>query len=79
METRTGAAPTWREVFDGLIASEPHTVEESSLLAELAYLTRPDGWADWSARAVDSALTPVPLPLRLALRSGWGSACWMRA
>ena len=74
METRTGAAPTWREAFDSLTASESHTIEEWSRLAALAYLTRPDGWDEWSARAVDACVDAgaAPAATRSAFWLGFG-------
>ncbi len=74
VETRTGAAPTWREAFDSLVASEPRSVEEWSRLAALAYLTRPEGWDDWSARAVEACLDAGagPTAARCAFWLGFG-------
>ena len=74
METRTGAAPTWREAFDSLVTSEPRSVEEWSRLAALAYLTRPEGWDDWSARAVEACLDAGagPTAARCAFWLGFG-------
>ena len=74
METRTGAAPTWREAFDSLVTSEPRSVEEWSRLAALAYLTRPDGWDDWSARAVEACVAAGagPAAARCAFWLGFG-------
>jgi DNA-binding NarL/FixJ family response regulator len=74
VETRTGAAPTWREAFDGLVASEPRSVEEWTQLATLAYLTRPDDWDDWSARAVEACLAAGarPAAARCAFWLGFG-------
>ncbi len=74
METRTGAAPTWRESFDSLVVSESRSVDEWSRLAALAYLTRPDGWDDWSARAVDACVAAgaAPAAARCAFWLGFG-------
>ena len=74
VETRTGAAPTWRESFDSLVTSEPRSVEEWSRLAALAYLTRPEGWDDWSARAVEACLDAGagPTAARCAFWLGFG-------
>ena len=74
VETRTGAAPTWRESFDSLVTSEPRSVEEWSRLAALAYLTRPEGWDDWSARAVEACLDAGagPAAARCAFWLGFG-------
>ncbi len=74
METRTGAAPTWREAFDSLATSEPRSVEEWSRLAALAYLTRPDGWDDWSARAIEACVDAGsgPAAARSAFWLGFG-------
>ena len=72
--SRTGAAPTWHEAFDDLVTSEPRSVEEWSHLAALAYLTRPDGWDDWSARAVDACVDAgdSPAAVRCAFWLGFG-------
>jgi DNA-binding NarL/FixJ family response regulator len=74
VESRTEAAPTWREAFDGLVASEPHSIDEWIQLAALAYLTRPDGWDDWSARAVQAcaAADAGPAAARCAFWLGFG-------
>ena len=63
METRTGAAPTWHEDFDSLVASEPQTVDEWSRLAALAYLT-PASRLGRLVRASRRRLPRRPVPVR---------------
>jgi DNA-binding CsgD family transcriptional regulator len=47
-----GAEPTtWREAFERLRSSGPSCPEEWTTLAVAAYMTRPDDWDGWCARA----------------------------